>query len=75
MAKVETQEEFLLRTRLYKSERENLDARLSQLECGEESRDFNHAEESPLFLYRHLSYTGSEYIFLPHLCSCFPACS
>ena len=31
MAKVETQEEFLLRTRLYKSERENLDARLNEL--------------------------------------------
>lgn len=31
MAKIETQEEFLLRTKLYKSEREILDARLSEL--------------------------------------------
>lgn len=31
MVKVETQEEFLMRTRLYKSERENLDARLNEL--------------------------------------------
>lgn len=31
MAKVETQEEFLLRTKLYKSNREILDARLNEL--------------------------------------------
>ena len=31
MAKVETQEDFLLRTRLYKTERENLEARLNEL--------------------------------------------
>ena len=31
MAKIETQEEFLLRTKLYKSEREILDARVKEL--------------------------------------------